>query len=68
MSRASESSNLSSSCRVGSSNLSTSKPRDFKSLVSRDGFESRPVVAGMKALCLSPQGFETPRGHYTRKR
>ena len=44
--------------------LSEDMPRDFKSLVSKDGFESRPVVAGMKTRCLSPQGFETPRGHY----
>ena len=43
--------------------LSEDMPRDFKSLVSKDGFESRPVVAGMKTRC-SPQGFETPRGHY----
>ena len=72
MNWASESSNLSSSClgvassnlvtqRVGSSNLSTSVPRDFKSVVS-DGFESRPV-AGMKTRC-SQQGFETPRGRH----
>jgi hypothetical protein len=95
---ASESSNLSSSADVGSSNLSTSwaassnlvsrcnvtlalegrfsdLPRDFKSLVSRapdcdsgcrrgHGFESRPVVAGMKTRCLSQQGFVTPRGSY----
>ena len=44
--------------------LSELMPRDFKSLVSKDGFESRPVVAGMKTRCLSRQGFETPRGHY----
>ena len=72
MNWASESSNLSSSCldvassnlvtqRVGSSNLSTSVTRDFKSVVT-DGFESRPV-AGMKTRC-SPQGFETPRGRH----
>ena len=51
----SESSNLSSCFGVGSSNLSTSVPGDFKSLVS--------AVAGMKTRC-SPQGFETPRGQY----
>ena len=62
MSRASERFELSSSCcGVGSSNLSTSVTRDFKSVVS-DGFKSRPV-AGMKTRC-SPQGFVTPRGHH----
>lgn len=50
---------------IGSSNFSTSVPRDFKSLVSRapdcdsgcfkgHGFESRPVAM--------PQGFVTTRG------
>ena len=79
MSRASESSNLSSSLRAASSYLVSrcnvtlglegrfsDLPRDFKSLVSRAPDCDSGCLKGHgfeSRPVAMPQGFETPRGH-----